>query len=98
MRNNFSTIFSTMLSSTLSSGKQGEIISRPISVNNENFIYQFYLPPEAKSGAKLPLVTFLHGIRERGTGGFINGMFAQLVKQYLKAIPAIVLFPQCAPT
>ena len=86
-----------MLSSTLSGGKQGEIISRPISVNKENYIYQFYLPPEAKTGARLPLVTFLHGIRERGTGGFINGMFAQLVKQYLKAIPAIVLFPQCAP-
>jgi predicted peptidase len=98
MRNNFSTIFSTMLSSTLASGKQGEIISRPISVDKENYIYQFYLPPEAKSGARLPLVTFLHGIRERGTNGFINGMFAQLVKQYLKAIPAIVLFPQCAPT
>jgi predicted peptidase len=86
-----------MLSSTLASGKQGEIISRPISINKSNYTYQFYLPPEAKSGARLPLVTFLHGIRERGTGGFINGMFAQLVRQYLKAIPAIVLFPQCAP-
>lgn len=87
-----------MLSSTLSSGKQGEIISRPILVNKQNYVYQFYLPPEAKTGARLPLVTFLHGIRERGTGGFITGMFAQVVKQYLKQVPAIVLFPQCAPT
>jgi predicted peptidase len=97
MRNNFSTILSAMLSSTLASGKQGEILSRPVSVGNRDYVYQFYLPPEAKTGAQLPLVTFLHGIRERGTGGFINGMFAQLVRQYLKPIPAIVLFPQCAP-
>ena len=97
MRNNFSTILSTMLSSSLTGGKQGEIISRPVSVGNQNYVYQFYLPPEAKTGARLPLVTFLHGIRERGTGGFITGMFAQIVRQYLKQIPAIILFPQCAP-
>ena len=86
-----------MLSSTLAGGKQGEIISRTVSVNQEDYLYQFYLPPAAKSGEPLPLVTFLHGIRERGTNGFIDGMFAQIVKQYLKPIPAIVLFPQCRP-
>lgn len=86
-----------MLASGFAGGKQGEIISRPLLLNKQNYVYQFYLPPEAKTGARLPLITFLHGIRERGTGGFITGMFAQLVKQYLKQIPAIILFPQCAP-
>lgn len=80
----------------MKSGKQGGIVTRSAMVSGENYVYQAYLPPNAKS-EKLPLVTFLHGIRERGAGGFIKGMFATLVAQYLREIPAIVLFSQCRP-
>jgi predicted peptidase len=86
-----------MLASSLAGGQPGEITSRDILIENETYVYQVYLPPQIKKGAKLPLITFLHGIRERGRGGFISGMFAQLVKQYLKEIPAVVLLPQCRP-
>jgi predicted peptidase len=86
-----------MLASSLTGGKQGEIARREVSIENENYVYQVYLPPHIKTGAPLPLITFLHGIRERGSGGFITGMFAQLVRQYLKEIPAVVLLPQCRP-
>ena len=58
-----------MISSGFSGGKTGEIVSRAAAFENENFDYQIYLPPEIKTGARLPLITFLHGIRERGTGG-----------------------------
>lgn len=97
MRKDFSTIFSRMISSSLTFGKQGEIINRDVSIENESYVYQIYAPPQLKDGAKLPLITFLHGIRERGSGGFISGMFATLVKQYLKEIPAVVVLPQCRP-
>ncbi len=97
MRNDFSGLFSSFLASTLKGGKQGEILSRNAAVGSETYVYQLYLPPGAKTGSRLPLITFLHGIRERGSGGFISGMFAQLVRQYLKEIPAIVLLPQCRP-
>ena len=98
MRNDFSTLFSGMFSSMLQGGEQGEIISRELRLKNESYVYQIYLPPQArKTGEKLPLITFLHGIRERGSGGFIQGMFATIIKQYIKQISAIVLFPQCRP-
>jgi predicted peptidase len=97
MRNDFSGLFSSFLTSTLKGGKQGEIVNRSAAVGSETYVYQLYLPPQVKTGARLPLVTFLHGIRERGSGGFISGMFAQIVRQYLKEIPAIVLLPQCRP-
>jgi len=86
-----------MFSATFSGGKQGEIVNRNITIKSENYVYQAYLPPQIKTPEKLPLVVFLHGIRERGSGGFVTGMFAQIVRQYLKAVPAIVLLPQCRP-
>lgn len=98
MKNDFSGLLSGFLASSLKGGKQGEIVSRSTAVGSETYGYQLYLPPGAKTGAQaLPVVTFLHGIRERGSGGFISGMFAQIVRQYLKEIPAIVLLPQCRP-
>ena len=86
-----------MLASAFKGGKQGEIASRSLAIGSETYVYQVYLPPNIKSGGDLPLITFLHGIRERGSGGFISGMFAQLVRQYLKEIPAVILLPQCRP-
>lgn len=87
-----------MFSSILSGGEQGEILDRTLKMDGENFIYQLYLPPQIKNKIKnLPLLIFLHGIRERGTDGFVSGMFGTVVKQYLKQIPAIVLLPQCRP-
>ncbi len=96
MRNNFSKILSGIVTSTLSSGKQGEFLKREILLENENYTYQLYLPPNVKS-ENLPLMVFLHGIRERGSGGYISGMFSSVIKQYLKEIPAIIMFPQCRP-
>jgi predicted peptidase len=98
MRNEFPAFFTDVFSSFLNGGEQGELIDRELSTGNEKYIHHVYLPPQMKKGATdLPLVVFLHGIRERGSGGFIKGMFATVVKQYLKQLPAIVLFPQCRP-
>ena len=97
MKNDFSKLFSGFLSSSLSGGKQGEIVNRDIFLGGEDFVYQAYLPPQTKQNDKLPLIVFLHGIRERGAGGYISGMFGTVIKQYLKKMPALVLLPQCRP-
>ena len=97
MRNNFSKILSGIVTSKLSGEKQGDFLKREIKVDNENYTYQLYLPPQIQSKEDLPLMVFLHGIRERGEGGYINGMFSTIIKQYLKEIPAIIMFPQCRP-
>ena len=97
MSKDFSKLFSGFLGSAFSGGKQGEILNRNVFLENENYDYQVYVPPQVKKGEKLPLITFLHGIRERGTGGYISGMFGTVIKQYLKTVPAIVLLPQCRP-
>lgn len=97
MNNDFSKLFGNFLASSFSGGKQGEIVSRSVSLDGEDYVYQEYLPPNADTEKNLPLIVFLHGIRERGRGGFISGMFETIIKQYLKAVPAIVLFPQCPP-
>jgi predicted peptidase len=86
-----------MFAASLTGGKAGEILRREVSIEGERYVFQVYLPKEFKSAENLPLIVFLHGIRERGREGFISGMFETLVKQYLKEIPAVVLLPQCRP-
>lgn len=99
MRNDITKLVSGFITSKISGEKQGDFLNREISLESEKYTYQLYLPPNAKSvkDEKLPLMIFLHGIRERGSGGYISGMFSQIIKQYLKDIPSIILFPQCRP-
>ncbi len=99
MRKDFSKLVSGFITSKISGEDQGDFLNHEISLDGENYTYQLYLPPNAKSAEneKLPLMIFLHGIRERGNGGYISGMFSQIIKQYLKDIPAIIMFPQCRP-
>ena len=61
--------------------------------------YQIHVPAARRGQAGLPLVVFLHGIRERGAGGFVphDGPAGALVAHYLQKIPGIVLLPQCRP-
>lgn len=99
MRNDFTKLVSGFLTSKISGEKQGEFLNRDILIENENYTYQLYLPPQIQSAENesLPLIIFLHGIRDRGMGGYISGMFSTIIKQYLKEIPSIILFPQCRP-
>lgn len=97
MRDQLPALFAGLFAN-LSPGKQGEIITRTARVGAERFDYQAHIP-RLKTMENLPIIVFLHGIRERGTGGFIQkeGMFGTIVKQYLKPIPGVVLLPQCRP-
>lgn len=100
MNNELLSILGKMFSSGFSVGdavSPAEIESRNIRIDSENFEYQIHLPADAAGRQRLPVIVFLHGIRERGTGALLpNGSAASLIlKQYLKAVPAIVLLPRC---
>lgn len=86
-----------LLKIALNTNEEGEIVKQNVVIKTEDFVYQQYLPAKSVRNENSPVIVFLHGIRERGRGGYISGMFAQIVRQYLKQIPAIVLFPQCRP-
>lgn len=99
MRNELPAVLKGLFSVGFPTGKQGEIVTRTARLEADDFDYQIYIPPHIKSAESTPVVVFLHGIRERGTNGFIQkeGMFGTIVKQYLKSVSAIVLLPQCRP-
>ncbi|MCY7376718.1 MAG: dienelactone hydrolase family protein [Pyrinomonadaceae bacterium] len=102
MANDILSVIGNLLPSVLlaNAGKKpGNIVNRTTQIDAENFGYQVYLPSGIETTSNLPLLVFLHGIRERGSGGLIEagGAMSVILKQYLKQIPAIVLFPQCRP-
>lgn len=77
-------------------GKRGNVETRTAAVDAENFDYQIYVPPNA-SEEKLPLLIFLHGIGQRGSGGLLpkTGAAISIARHYFAQVPAIVLLPQC---
>ena len=100
MRNDLFSVLGGLLSANiLSGGRQGTIVSRNVEVSSENYDFQVYTPPDIERTKDLPMIVFLHGIRERGSGGLIaaEGTLSAILKSYLKKVPALVLFPQCRP-
>src|SRR5690348_761328 len=78
--------------------KQGNFSSHTTEIDSEKYIYQVYEPTQVRNVENPPLIVFLHGIRERGTGGFVGqGPLGFVIQQYLNQIPAVVLIPQCRP-
>jgi poly(3-hydroxybutyrate) depolymerase len=54
-----------------SGGQQGSIETRTVEVDSEEYNYQLYVPADVKNKEKLPVIIFLHGIAQRGSGGFV---------------------------
>jgi predicted peptidase len=73
------------------------LLSRTVSVGNSSYSYQVYVPASLKQGAKVPVIVFLHGIGQRGEGGFVpaGGGAGMMVKSYMERMPAVVVLPQC---
>ena len=98
MRKELLSVLGGMLSNAASGGAgKGSIEKRIVQVDSDNYDYQIYVPANIKSKEDLPVIVFLHGIRERGSGGFVptEGTGGMLVRHYLTQLPAIVLLPQC---
>jgi predicted peptidase len=73
------------------------LLSRTVSVGHASYSYQVYVPAGLKPTEKAPVILFLHGIGQRGEGGFVpsQGGAGLMVRSYMERIPAIVVMPQC---
>lgn len=87
-------IFSFM-SPTQARGQKSGLLSRTTKVGDKTYGYQIYVPAKLSGTEKPPVILFLHGIGQRGEGGFVKGAAAILIRQYLERLPAIVVLPQC---
>ncbi len=92
-------ILGSLLTTAVKGGQKGNLESRTVTVGNETFDYQVYTPPTISDGEKLPVMIFLHGIGQRGSGGLVptSGAGGAIAKHYFASVPAIVLLPQCQP-
>lgn len=73
------------------------LLTRTVTVNKTSYNYQVYVPQKLAGQKNLPVLLLLHGIGQRGAGGFIpaSGARGALVQSYLERVPGIVLLPQC---
>ncbi|HVG31646.1 MAG TPA: alpha/beta hydrolase-fold protein [Pyrinomonadaceae bacterium] len=78
--------------------QQGEgLLNRTVNVGATSYTYQVYVPAHLRGKQNLPVILFLHGIGQRGTGGFLStdGVKGAMLRHYLEKVPAIILLPQC---
>jgi predicted peptidase len=99
MQKELLSVLGNLLTNAISnSGKQqGKIESRIVGIDSGEFNYQIYTPPQIQNKQSLPVIIFLHGIGQRGSGGIVptEGTSGAVVRHYFAQVPAIVLLPQC---
>jgi predicted peptidase len=83
-------------SSAAQDAKPG-LLTRTVKVGGESYTYQVFVPASLAGKRDVPVIVFLHGIGQRGEGGFLptGGAAGGFVRQYLEQVPAVVLLPQC---
>jgi predicted peptidase len=87
----------TTTASASASEQDTGLLVRSVEAGQASFTYQVYIPRSLQGKRNLPVIVFLHGIGQRGTGGFLptEGMAGTAVRHYMEQVPAIVLLPQC---
>ncbi len=77
--------------------EDGGLLSRTVKVGATSYTYEVYVPAELQGKQNLPVILFLHGIGQRGSGGFlaVDGVKGAMLRHYLEKVPAIILLPQC---
>jgi predicted peptidase len=86
------------LLSAAAPAKGGRLETREARVGSAEYSYQVHLPAPVKEAKEAPpVIVFLHGIGQRGSGGFVprTGAAGALVRRYLARVPAVILLPQC---
>jgi predicted peptidase len=73
------------------------LLTRTVEVGGESYTYQVFVPASLAGKRDVPVILFLHGIGQRGEGGFVpaDGAAGGFVRQYLEQLPAVALLPQC---
>lgn len=83
------------LLSAAAPSKGGRLETRTARVGATDYAYQVHVPASLKDAP--PVIVFLHGIGQRGAGGFVpeSGATGALLRGYLSKVPAVILLPQC---
>lgn len=83
--------------SPASQGAESGLLTRTVKVGGESYTYQVFVPAGLQGKKDVPVILFLHGIGQRGEGGFLpsGGAAGGFVRQYLEQVPAVALLPQC---
>jgi predicted peptidase len=83
------------LLSAAAPSKGGSLETRTARVGASDYAYQVHAPASVEDAP--PVIIFLHGVNQRGAGGFVPqaGAAGALVRRYLSKVPALVLLPQC---
>ena len=86
-----------MVAPVYARGRATGLLARTVTVGNTSYRYQVYVPAALQGSEKVPVILFLHGIGQRGEGGFVptGGGAGLLVRGYMERMPAIVVLPQC---
>lgn len=73
------------------------LTTRSVRVDKTEYTYQVYVPAAAAQNEKLPVIVFLHGIGQRGEGGFLpkSGAMTAVIENYMRQANAIIILPQC---
>jgi predicted peptidase len=81
------------------SGSDAEVQRKTVLVDGTSYGFQVFIPAKLAGRQNLPVIVFLHGIGQRGTGGVVptEGTSGSLVRHYLEQVPAIIVLPQCSP-
>jgi predicted peptidase len=76
------------------------LFTRQVDIGARTYGYQVFVPEALAGKTDVPLIVFLHGIGQRGEGGFIpnKGVEAAFVRHFLRPLSAIVVIPQCVRT
>lgn len=83
------------LLSAATPSKGGSLETRTARAGATDYSYQVHVPASVKGAP--PVIVFLHGIGQRGAGGFLpeSGAGGALARGYLSKVPAVILLPQC---
>lgn len=95
MGNAMWSVLGGLLSAAATPSKGGSLETRTARVGASDYAYQVHVPASVKDAP--PVILFLHGIGQRGAGGYLpeSGAAGALVRRYLARVPAVVLLPQC---
>ena len=90
-------LITTTASAGIAQGQDKGLLSRKVAVGATSYTYQVYVPQSLRGKQKVPVILFLHGIGQRGEGGFLptSGVKGSMMQGYLEKVPAIILLPQC---
>lgn len=90
-------LITTTASAEMAQGQDKGLLSRNVTLGATSYTYQVYVPQSLRGKQKVPVIVFLHGIGQRGAGGFLpsSGVKGSMVQHYLEKVPAIILLPQC---